>query len=88
MNGIDAFVASLLASGDAASPWAVGTITDVQAGAAADGLALATVAWQGTNVRAAYLVSYTPVVDHVVLMARVGPRLTILGRIGGTPPTS
>jgi hypothetical protein len=85
---LDDFVSTLLAASDGASPWAVGTVGSVVAGGAADGLALVTVSWQGASVRAAYLVSYTPVVNDVVLMARVGPRLLILGRIGGTPPTS
>lgn len=87
MNVLGDFVSTILAAADSGSPFAVGTVTDVAAGAAADGNALVTVDWQGTDVKVAYAASYTPVVDHVVLLARTQP-LVILCRLIGTPPSS
>lgn len=87
MNAVDVLAASLVSLGDSSSQFAVGTVTAVAAGGAADGNALTSVKWQGATVTGSYLASYTPAVGHVVLMARVGPRLVILGRLIGTPPS-
>lgn len=88
MDAISALADTLMAASADSRQWAVGTITAVAAGAAADGNALATVTWQGQALRAAYTASYTPVVGHVVLMARIGPQLAIVGRLIGTPPST
>lgn len=88
MNALTGFVDTLIAAMDPASQWAVGTVASVVAGGAADGNALVSVNWQGSSVRVAYASSYTPVTGHVVLMARVGPRLVIVCRLIGTPPNS
>lgn len=85
---LDGFVSSLMKIGEKAGVWAVGSVVAVSPTGASDGNPLVTVTWQGTNVRAAYLASYTAAVGHVVLMARFGPRLIILGRVIGTPPNS
>lgn len=77
----------LLAAGDADSPFLVGTVTVVTAGAAADGNALVTVERLGTSSYATYGPHYTPVVGHVVLLARTQPP-AILQRLIGKPPTS
>lgn len=87
MNVVDGFVDMFASPGDG-SPWAVGTISAVTPGGAVDGNALVSVTWQGASVRVAYASSYTPVVGHVVLMARVGPRLVIVCRVIGTPPNT
>lgn len=77
----------LLAAGASDSPFLVGQVTAVAAGAAADGNALVTVAWMGTDFYATYGSHYTPVVGHVVLLARTQPP-AILMRLIGKPPTS
>ena len=61
-------------------------VTSVQAGAAADGSALAKVSVSGRDIPAPYLSSYTPAVGHIVAVARTGSTLLILGRVVGTPP--
>lgn len=88
MNPIAQLVDGLLtaASSSGPSPFAVGTVTAVAPGAAADGNALVTVDWHGAATYATYGAHYTPVVGHTVLMARTQP-LAILMRIVGTPPT-
>lgn len=89
MTALDRFLDSVLtASTPSTTPWAVGTIATVTAGAATDGNALVVVDYQGAQVRAAYGAHYTPVVGHRVLMARVGPQLAIICRLIGTPPTT
>lgn len=88
MNALDALVGTFLDAAADGAHWAVGTVQTVTAGAAADGNPLVSVRWQGSNVLAAYLSSYTPVVGHVVVMARVGAGLLIIGRAIGTPPSS
>lgn len=62
-----------------------GVIASVAAGAAADGNALVTVTWRGTNVACPYPSTYTPVVGHVVLLLVSPPRLVIVARLIGTP---
>ena len=90
MAAMDDFLDFLLARvrREITPAWAVGTVTAVTAGAATDGNALVTVTYQGTQVKAAYGAHYTPVVGHVVLMARTGPQLAIVCRLIGTPPTT
>jgi hypothetical protein len=77
----------LTALGDNASPFLVGQVAAVGLGAAADGNDLVTVDWMGTEVEVSYGAHYSPVVGHVVLMARTQP-LAILCRLIGTPPSS
>ncbi|GIF16543.1 hypothetical protein [Actinoplanes teichomyceticus] len=63
-------------------------VTAVALGAAAESNALVTVSWRGTAVQAAYLSSYSPAVNDVVLVLIQPPGgLTVLGRIIGTPPS-
>jgi len=88
VNALDALASSLLTAAADTSQWAVGTIATVTNGGADDGNPLVAVSWQGKAIRAAYASSYTPVVGHVVLMARVGPQLAIICRLIGTPPAS
>lgn len=61
------------------------TVASVATGQATDGNALVQINWQGTDVYAAYLASYTPAVADVVAVAKTGPQMLILGRIIGTP---
>lgn len=61
------------------------SVVNVAAGAASDGNALCTVSWNGADVEAAYLSSYSPTVGHSVLAVYVAGRLVILGRVIGTP---
>lgn len=84
MNVLGDLVSTILSATDSGSPFAVATVTAVTAGGAADGNALVTVNWQGASVRVAYAASYTPVVGHVVLLARTQPPV-ILCRLIGTP---
>jgi hypothetical protein len=84
---LDDLVSTILTAADTGSPFTVGTVAAVSAGGAADGNALVTVTWQGTSIQVAYAASYTPVVGHVVLLARTQP-LVILCRVIGTPPSS
>lgn len=76
----------LTALGASPSQFAVGEVTAVAPGAAVDGNALVTVSWLGTQTYATYGDHYTPVVGHVVLLARTQP-LAILCRLIGTPPS-
>lgn len=85
MSPFDDLLSLLTGPGDE-SPFTVGTVTAVSAGAAADGNALVTVSWRGTSTYATYGSHYTPVVGHVVFMARTQP-LHIIDRIIGTPPS-
>lgn len=87
MSILDDLIGTILAAGDSGSPFTVGTVAAVGAGGAADGNALVTITWQGTSIKVAYAASYTPVVGHVVLLARTQP-LVILCRLIGTPPSS
>lgn len=61
------------------------TITSVTAGGASDGNALVVISWRGASISVPYVSTYTPVVSHVVAVAKTGPQLLILGRIVGTP---
>lgn len=61
------------------------TIITVAAGAAADGNALVTVSWRGTDVACPYPSTYTPVVGHRVLLLVATPQLVIIARLVGTP---
>jgi uncharacterized iron-regulated membrane protein len=61
-------------------------VTQVQPGAARDGLALVTVNYLGATLRVRYLTQYTPVVGHLVVLRRNGGDLYILGRLGGYTP--
>lgn len=85
-NPLDGFVDRLLSATSTESPFAVGKVTAVAAGAAADGNALVTVSYRGASLNATYNSSYTPAVGHIVFMARTQP-LFILGRVVGTPPS-
>ena len=85
MSAFDDLLSFLTGPGDD-SPFAVGAVTAVTAGAAADGNALVTVNWRGTELYASYGAHYTPAVGHVVLMTRTQP-LHIIDRIIGTPPS-
>lgn len=82
-------VEDLLATAAAAGPsaFSVGTVTAVDAGAALDGNSLLTVDINGTVAYATYGDHYTPVVGHVVLLAKTQPRAVLIHLIG-TPPTS
>lgn len=60
-------------------------ILTVAAGAAADGNALVTVTWRGTDIAAPYPSTYTPVVGHTVLLLVAPPQVVIIGRYIGTP---
>lgn len=77
----------LTALGDTDSPFLVGEVAAVAPGAAADGNALVSVTWMGTETEVTYGAHYTPVVGHVVLMARTQP-FAIICRLIGTPPSS
>jgi hypothetical protein len=87
MNPASQLVDSVLAAASSAGPsqFAVGVVSDIYAGGAADGNTLVTVNWRGTDVHASYGAHYTPVIGHVVLMARTQP-LAIICRLIGTPP--
>lgn len=85
MSLLDAFVSNVLSAADSPSAWAVGTIKAVAVGGAVDGNALVTVTWQGADVFVPYGSHYTPVVGHVVLMARFGPQLAVVCRLVGIP---
>jgi hypothetical protein len=61
-------------------------VATVTAGAATDGNALVTVTYNGATLPAKYLLHYTPVVGHQVMVAKSGGVITILGRPGGFPP--
>lgn len=61
------------------------TVTSVAAGGASDGNALVVINWQGVDIAAPYVSTYTPTVNHVVAVAKTGSQLLILGRIVGTP---
>lgn len=88
MNAIDALVANILTTADARSPFPVGQVTDVGEGSAADGNALVTVRWNGTQIRVMHDYRLPPPeVGDVVLMARTQP-MTILVCLAGTPPIS
>jgi hypothetical protein len=77
MNDLDVFAATLLSATDAESPFAVGTVASFVSNGANP--PTVTVTWNGTQAIAACPRHYTPVVGHVVLMARFGPQLNILG---------
>ena len=62
-----------------------GTVVTVAAGAAADGNALVTVSWRGTNVACPYPSTYSPAVGHVVLLLIDPPRVVIAAQLVGTP---
>jgi hypothetical protein len=63
-------------------------ITAVTAGAGTDGNALVTVTHNGATQKYPYLLSYTPVVGHVVAIHPWGASYLILGRPGGIPPAT
>lgn len=63
----------------------VATVASVADGAAADGTALITVDWDGAQIQAARLDSYTPAAGHRVLCAYQDSQLVILGRVVGQP---
>lgn len=87
MSGTRDLLAYLSAADDN-SAFAVGVVSNVVPGAAADGNALVTVTWRGTQATATYGAHYTPNKNDVVLMARTTQRLVILMRLIGTPPTT
>jgi hypothetical protein len=60
-------------------------VMTVTAGAASDLNALCVISWQGTDLAAPYLASYTPTVGHVVAVLAAGSQVLILGRVLGTP---
>lgn len=61
--------------------WAgTAVVTDDAAGTTTDGRLLITISWRGTEIDAAYLASYTPVVGHRVTFIKAGPSLLVLGR--------
>lgn len=86
MSALDDLVSNVLAAADSSPVFAVGEVTAVDPGASVDGVALVTVDWLGTESYATYGDHYTPVVGHVVLMARTQP-MAILLHLVGTPPT-
>lgn len=61
------------------------TVVSVATGGAVDGNALVVVSWQGTDIEAPYLATYTPAVNDVVAVVKTGAHLLILGRVVGTP---
>lgn len=61
------------------------TVTSVAAGGASDGNALVVVNWQGVDIPAPYVSSYTPTAGHTVAVVRTGTQLLIVGRVLGTP---
>lgn len=70
MSALGDLIANIVGP-DAPSPFTVGTVT---------GTAPLTVNWRGSAVRpASYLATYTPLVGDVVLMARNGVELIVLG---------
>lgn len=77
MSALDDFAATLRTAAGKNSPWAVGTVVSFVSNGSNP--PTVTVDWNGTDVIAPCPRHYTPVVGHVVLMARVGPRLNILG---------
>ena len=74
-------------SQDAIAAWVESAVVaSVTAGAAADGNALATVTWRGSDHDAAYLAGYAPTAGDVVLVLVQPPNcLAIFGKIIGTP---
>ncbi|WP_416902765.1 hypothetical protein [Micromonospora echinospora] len=61
-------------------------VATVTPGAASDGNAAVTVTWNGAEVPAVYLESYSPVVGHIVYVQVQPPApLVILGRVLGKP---
>jgi hypothetical protein len=62
-----------------------GTIVTVGIHTAADGNNLVTVNWRGTNIQAAYLSSYNPIVGNTVLLLIAPPQVVILAQLIGTP---
>lgn len=77
----------LTALGNNGSAFAVGVVTAIDPGAADDGNNLVTVDYLGTEIEVSYGAHYTPVIGHVVLMAKTQP-LAILCRLIGTPPAT
>jgi len=65
------------------STFSVAVVDGVTQGASPQGFATVTIAWQGASGLpvSAYLASYTPVVGHVVLIARSTVQTVILGRL-------
>lgn len=76
MDALDYFVDNLVDQ-NGPSPFAVGTVATVTANGSNP--PLVTVTWNGANVPARCPRHYTPAVGHVVLMARLGPQLNIIG---------
>lgn len=63
----------------------VAEVTGVAVGAGTDGQDVVTVKYLGAYLQFSRLLTYTPVVGHVVALGRVGGNWTILGRPGGFP---
>lgn len=74
MRQMQDLIDGILSAARTASPFAVGKVATVGAGTPPD----VTVDWNGSTVPAKCPRNYTPVVGHVVLMARFGPQLLIL----------
>jgi hypothetical protein len=58
-------------------------VTDVTTYTAADGNPVCVVRWRGATIRAAYLSTYTPAVDDVVVLLIQGATRFILGTLAG-----
>lgn len=79
MNALDGLVDNLLTASAASGPvpFAVGTVASFTDNGVNP--PTVTVTWRGSKVVAACPRHYTPVVGHVVVMARFGPQLNIIG---------
>lgn len=75
----------LNARGDG-DPWPTATVTAVTAGGGADGEDLVTVTYLGAELNLPHMDHYTPVVEHVVALVRIGGLWTVFGRPVGFPP--
>lgn len=63
------------------------TVVTVAAGAGSDGESLVTVDYLGARLDLPHMAHYTPLVDDVVALIRVGGIWTIFGRPVGFPTT-
>lgn len=66
--------------------WPTAVVTAVTAGGGTDGQDLVTVNYLGSIQKLPHLDTYTPVIGHVVALARVNGLPTVIGRPIGFPP--
>lgn len=79
----------LNARGPELPDWPRALVTAITVGGGTDGQSLVTVDYRGAELDFPHMDHYTPVVGHVVALARVDGVWTIFGRpIGFPPPTT